>query len=168
MIAACGGVASRHPAAVQGGVPATGPGFPIERADPSPQDLRLTGSLAAHVTQARAVCVQLAPPPEAEFVAQLMVELKQGRYLLLLSVRPFIGPGTYADTGARPAAGQPVATIALSRWRNPPTDPPARPGRPSTFSVDGSGLAGKVNAESIAAAGGRTSINGAWNCLPLR
>src|SRR5205823_13152238 len=69
----------RSPAAVRGGVPATGPGFPVERADPSPQDLQLSGSVKGYVTQARAVCVQLAPPPEAEFVAQLLLELKPGR-----------------------------------------------------------------------------------------
>jgi hypothetical protein len=167
-LTACGGVAPRHQSTVRSAVPATGPGFPIERAEPSPQDLRILGPLAAHVTQARAVCVQLAPPPEAEFVAQLLLELNQGRYLLLLSVRPYAGPGTYEDNGVRPPTGQPVATIALSGWRTPPTDPPARPTRPSSFSVDASGLAGTLNAQGIAVALGKTSISGAWNCLPLR
>jgi hypothetical protein len=167
-LAACGGVPSRHQASVESGVPATGPGFPIERAGPSPQDLRISGSLGAHVTEAKAVCVTLAPPPEAEFAAQLLLELKQGRYLLILSVRPYIGPGSYTDGGGRPPAGQPVATIALSQWKTPPTYAPARPTQPSSFSVDGSGIAGTLNAQGIAIGGGKTAISGTWNCLPLR
>ena len=149
-------------------VPATGPGYPVERADPSPQDLKVSGPLAGHVTQARAVCIQLAPPPEAEFIAQFLFELKEGRYLLLLSVRPYNGPGTYQVTGGRPPAGQPAATIAFSRWRNPPTDPPVRPTQPSRFTVGASGLDGKVDAQAIPAAGGKISITGSWSCLPLR
>ena len=168
LIASCGGVPSRHPAAVRGGVPATGPGFPVERADPSPQDLQLSGSVKGYVTQARAVCVQLAPPPEAEYVAQLLLELKPGPYLLVLAVRPYIGPGSYADGGARPASGEPVATITLSRWRTPPTYAPSRPTRPSSFTVDGTGLAGRLSGQGIPAAGGKVSISGSWNCLPLR
>lgn len=168
VLAACGGVASRHPGTVQTAVPATGPGFPIQRADPTAQDLKLSGSLSGHVTQARAVCVQLAPPPEAEFVAQLLLELKQGSYLLLLSVRPYPGPGTYSDNGSRPPAGQPAATIALSRWRTPPTERPTRPTQPSTFSVETNGLSGRLNARAIGAGNGLATISGDWSCLPLR
>jgi hypothetical protein len=110
----------------------------------------------------------MAPPPEAEFAAQLLLELKQGRYLLLLSVRPYIGPGSYTYGGARPPAGQPVATISLSRWKTPPTDPPSHPTLPRSFSVDGSGIAGTLNAQGIAVEGGKSAISGTWNCLPLR
>ena len=88
--------------------------------------------------------------------------------LLVLAVRPYIGPGSYADGGARPASGEPVATITLSRWRTPPTDAPSRPTRPSSFTVDGTGLAGRLNGQGIPAAGGKVSISGSWNCLPLR
>jgi hypothetical protein len=130
--------------------------------------LRISGALAAHVTQAKAVCVTLAPPPEAEFAAQLLLELKQGRYLLILSVRPYVGPGSYTDAVARPPAGQPVATIALSQWKTPPTYAPSRPTQPSSFSVDGSGIAGTLNAQGITVGAGKTGISGTWNCLPLR
>jgi hypothetical protein len=112
-----------------------------------------------HVMSARAVCVQLPPPPEAEFSAQILLELKQDRYLLVMAARPYLGPRTYRDaTGG--------AVISLRRWRPSATEPAARPTRAATFSVDRSGIAGAIDAAGVPLELGSVAIRGSWHCLP--
>jgi hypothetical protein len=140
-------------------VPLTGVGYPVERASPLAQNLLLSGAISYRVTRARAICVDLPPPPEAEFSAQVLLELKDDRYLLVMAARPYLGPHTYHD-----ASGG--AIISLRRWRSGPAEPAARPLESSLFSVGRSGLAGTIDAGFIPISSGSVAIKGSWRCQP--